>query len=307
VFDWPKQLAGLLDDANAVLGPTLHARFVLVDTGIWVPRTGEEDLAALVDELAASDSGDTSEWIVGLAGSVPRAELSFHELGRARLNSKHLVMRAMNDASEFAAIEQGLSRLDERERIALYRARKRHKAATVFLHEFAHTLGVPHELDPTTIMARRYAPSVDGYSAAATEILRLSLAHRLDPGQSEQAYAGALSAHLRVTWASWVPEERDELLARLLAEPLVVGAGHPELALLVNGDLATFRLALHHEHAGRLGEAWTVAKPLFDAYREVYPVQDLRCRLALGLGGPLTRINEECAQLMRLTLPGKRR
>jgi len=32
-------------------------------------------------------------------------------------------------------------------------------------------------------------------------------------------------------------------------------------------------------------DAWLTARPLFTAYPDVYAVQDLRCQLAMGLGG----------------------
>jgi hypothetical protein len=88
VVDWPRQLEALLDEVNRVLGPTLSARITLADTGTWVPKAGDEDLSATVDELAASDAGEGVDWVVGLVGSVPRFELSFHQLGMGRMSAK---------------------------------------------------------------------------------------------------------------------------------------------------------------------------------------------------------------------------
>jgi hypothetical protein len=324
VVDWPRQLEALLDEVNRVLGPTLSARVALADTGTWVPRAADEDLSATVNELAGSDAGEGVDWVVGLVGSVPRFELSFHQLGMGRMSSKQFVLRAMNDAREYEAIQTNLSRLDERERNDLYRARRRHKATTVFLHELGHTLGVPHEVDVTTIMSPRYDPSIRGFSDAAAQMMRLALARRLDPkAQTEQAYAQTLLDHVQRTSASWVPAERDKLIAELSAAARTappppprpgrarvreeapaadLAIGQDQVAALAERDRATYAQALEDRKAGKLLEAWTSAKPLFTAYPDVYPVQDLRCQLAMAMGGTMDAVRVECARLTELTL-----
>lgn len=333
VVDWPKRLAELLEDADEVLGPTLGIRIEIAGTTTWVPRSGEEDLAALVEELAASDPGQGVDWVVGLIGSVPRVEESFHQLGMGRIPGKHLVMRAMNDAREYEAIEQGFSELDAAERHRLYRARRRHKTATVFLHELGHTLGVPHEIDATTIMHGRYGAKVTGFSEAAAGLMRVTLDHRTDPAaESEPAFAEALVAQVERTAASWVPDEREALLRRLRAispappsrrreqpateaaapEPVVAAAPEPlgedALAALAAGDRSTFNQAVEHQRAGRLSEALTSATPLFAAYPNVIAVQELRCRLAMAASHDWSVIKAQCARLTELTeAPAKKR
>src|SRR5262249_40053732 len=141
----------------------------------------DDDLSALMDELVQSDPGRDVERVVGLAGSVPRYEIAFHELGLGKLFGKHLITRAMNDAREYESIERGFSYLSEQERAKLYGSRKRHKTAAVFLHELGHTLGAPHELDARWLMHASYDPKEEGYSPGTAELMRLVLERELDP------------------------------------------------------------------------------------------------------------------------------
>jgi hypothetical protein len=259
--------------------------------------------------------------VIGLVGSVPRYELSFHQLGLAKSMSKHFVMRAMNDAREYEAIERELSGIGEQERRKLYRARKRHKTTTVFLHELAHTLGTLHELDAKTIMHRSYDPKAQSYSEATAELMRLTLERRLSPAaQTEQAFAQTLLDQLDRTSSIWVVSERDATVARLktIAAPPARPAGpvtavaskgvaavtEDQVASLRAGDQAIFGQAAEDQRAGKVREAWAKAKPLFTAYPSVAAVQDLRCQLAMKLGMDWDAVQAECAPLMKLTLEG---
>jgi hypothetical protein len=327
VMRWSEQLSALLDDASQVLEPTLGARLELAGTEPWSPRAGEDDVDAAVQELTSLDPGQDVHWVIGLVGSVPRVELSFHQLGVGRLLGKHIVLRAMNDAREYDAIQAAFTDLDEKQRRDLYHQRKRHKMTTVLLHEIAHTLGVPHERDAKTLMAPIYDAKVEGCSEAAAALMRLSLGHRIrsDAG-SEQAAAAALIAQLERTSSSWVPSERDALLARLRSalqpvapppsaqaasartapaatpppDPRAVRADDP-LSGLGELDRATFAQAVHDRQAGHLSDAWDKAQPLFTGYPGVYAVQELRCQLAMQRGGAWEQVQTHCEPLTKLT------
>jgi Matrixin len=313
VVRWREQLATLLDDANRVLIPTLAIRLDLVGTELWTPSSSEDDIDKLADELVALDPGQDVHWVVGLVGSVLRVERSFHVLGAGRMMGKHLVMRAMNDAKESDAIQRGMSYLDEAERWKLYKARKQHKIGTVFLHELGHTLGVPHQPDATTIMHASYDTEVEGYSEEAVKFMRISLDHRLQPEpRAEQAFTQALIEHLQRTSESWVPSERDAILTQLRAAPkpsAPPAAAPPKEAAPaekpVNGlseaDQAEYAQAVQEQRAGRATEAWSKVKPLFTKYPNVYEVQDLRCQLAMKIGGPWQQTQAHCERLMQLT------
>jgi len=315
VVGWQERFKKLLDDANQILEPTLHVRLELAGADKFDPHAGEENLEAVVAELASLDPGEDVDWVAGLVGSVPRAEISFHELGVGRMPGKHLVMRAMNDAKEFDAIERNLSDIDEEERRKLYSIRKRHKTATVLLHELGHTLGVPHERDAKTIMHPRYNVKAEGFSESAAGLLRISLEHRLrKEAPGDRALASSMLEHVERTAESWVPGERDELLRKLRAavamkapasgaaskeEAPAISAA--EVAGLSEADRATYAKAVREQRAGRGSEAWDVAEPLFKKYPDVYAVQDLRCNLAMQLGGAIGNVQAHCERLLKLT------
>ncbi|MEJ7733931.1 MAG: hypothetical protein WKG00_32645 [Polyangiaceae bacterium] len=218
VAEWNRRFEESVNDATAVLGPTLGVRLEVISWKQWVPRGPEDDLVPLVDELAASDPGDDVDRVVALAGSVPRFETSFHNLGMSAVLGKHIVMRAMNDAREYEAIEKGFDELDREERVKLYRERRRHKRSAVFLHELAHNWGVPHEVDSGSIMFKAYDPQSESFSPAAVGLMRLSVlreAHRTPEGDA--AFAAGFVTQLDRTSAQWVPAERVEMVQRLEA------------------------------------------------------------------------------------------
>jgi hypothetical protein len=325
VVDWPRQLAQTLEAAGEVLGPTLGVRLSLVGTAPWATRGGEEDPGARLDELVMLDDGKDVDWVIGLLGSVPRAELSFHQLGMARLPGKHLVMRAMNDVREMEGIEHGFPLLGAAERRELYRSRKRHKTTACLLHELGHTLGVPHEVDAVSLMGKRYDPKVSSYSDAAAALMRLSLARKDDPAaQPEAAFAAAFAAEVRRTAEVWIAEDREDLLRRLaLAAPppprpgrtaRPVGNDEPTpaadegLGAMSILDRNSYQHALAEKAAGRMREANEAAKGLYASYPDVLAVQDLRCQLAMSAGGAWQDVQAACARFMELSrMPARKR
>ena len=126
-------------------------------------------------------------------------------------------MRAMSDAHEYEAIQTAFSELSEAQRLNLYRARKQHKLCTVFVHELAHTLGVPHELPAPSLMNPRYQLQASGLSDEASNIVRASLATRTQPSHVvlDAGLARTIHALLSAPNADWEPHSRDAVLARI--------------------------------------------------------------------------------------------
>jgi predicted Zn-dependent protease len=169
-------------------------------------------------------------------------------------------------------------------------------------------------------MHASYETQVEGFSKEAAEFMRISLDHRLLPEpRDEKAFTQALIEHLRRTSSSWVSSERDAILAQLRAapEPSAPPAAPAKEAAPaekpVNGlseaDQAEYTQAVQEQRAGRVAEAWSKAKPLFTRYPDVYEVQDLRCQLAMKMGGHWQQTQAHCDRLMQLTnemLKGKR-
>jgi hypothetical protein len=356
VAEWNRRFQESVDDATAVLDPTLGVRLEVVSFKQWIPKGPEDDLVPMVDELAAFDPGEDIDRVVGLCGSVPRFETSFHNLGMSELLGKHMVMRAMNDAREYEAIESSFDELDAKERVKLYRERRRHKRSAVFLHELAHNWGVPHEIDRHAVMFKAYDPQSASFSPAAVGLMRLSVireANRTPEGDA--AFATGFVAQLDRTAAQWVPSERTEMVQRLeayrktnaqsaAAKPgtsagsgaatsaagatpgagaaagggavagattsgVAMGAATPSGAAapapaggnpMNPTDQATIDAALKLYNAGDPRSGWKLAEPLFAIYPDEYAVQDLRCKLAMGMGGAWAAAQAECAPLMRI-------
>lgn len=305
VVDVEDYVTALLERANAVIEPTLSLRLRFDGVRPW-KVTSEDDIRTLLDQLVATDPGEDVGWVMGLAGSVPRFEESHDVLGRAQLLGNHLVVRAMHDASEFDAIEEGFAELDATERATLYRARLRHKTTTVFLHELGHTLGVPHVRGKGTIMHPRYDSKVVSFSAASTRVMLTTTEQRVsDKPASRRDFALKLGKQLRDTKHLWNPEDYAQLRVQLgqmaRVEPATVAATPPSVPGLRSEDQARFAQALELERQRRPCDALETASPLFSRYPDVYEIQDLRCRLALARGGSVRTITrKECAPLMRL-------
>jgi hypothetical protein len=303
VVDQRTYLRSLIDGANRVVEPTLNVQLKLVEVRTWKPSSRGNDMAAMLDELVAADAADDVDRVVGMVGSLPHLGETYDNIGFGAMLGKHIVVRALTSASEFDAIES-LDELDVKERQRLYRARSRHKAITVFLHELGHTLGIPHTRARHTIMFSQYDLKTTGFGTASTRLMRTTCAQRRGEG-SEADLAVALIKDLRDTRASWVAEDYAELRAQLKqtarTEPVAPTSPPPLIPGLERADGAHFLRSLELEREHRFEQAREIAAPLFTKYPRSHEVQDLRCRLALAEGGSADDIlKHECAALMRI-------
>ncbi len=312
--DWRARLRELIADANRTLARDLDAKLEIASAASWPAVGGNDDLETWLTELEAHDDGHDVDWVIGLVGGTPKLELSFHELGVGRMLGKHVVLRSLHDEAEWQDVERSLDALDEGERRKLLAERRRHRAASVLVHELAHTLGVPHVKREQTLMSRRYHAHADGLPPAAVRLMRTALAHRAMPiaERDIEGMTQALLAELNRADAGWVEAERDALVDSLsgarppepqpaASPPKVASKSAPTNLSKAERDL--FSRAEAELASGRASEAWRSAEPLFGAYPDDYAVQDLRCRIAMRAGFDHTRMRSECAPLMKLN-PG---
>jgi hypothetical protein len=206
---------------NEVLEGALHAR-VVVESVRALPASpqGPVDLDAVLRKLAEQDEGRDVEVIIALVGALPVATFSFYDLGRAALLGKHVVIRSMTSAEETRALDT-YDALAPEERSRMYQQRKRHKEATVMLHELGHSLGALHSRDATDIMHASYDRAMQAFSPHNLELMRLALDERLRPAadQDPQALAKALKSRLLAMPAEpFIEQERTEHLASLDAK-----------------------------------------------------------------------------------------
>ena len=242
---------------------------------------------------------------MGLVGSIPRAAISIHELGVANMMGRHMVLRTMNDAREYDAIQRYLQGASEEERRRIYHQRKRHKMAAVLLHEFAHTLGVPHESGSKRMMNPTYDAKVEGYSDEVLGVMRISLEYRLDGNSSQHgALVEELARYVERTASTWVASEREELLGQLRTTgvaPENQRDSTQRIGELSEAENDLFADARRDLGAKRLSDAFAKAQPLFSRYPTVYRVQELRCQIAMEMGGAWNEVQKECEPLMQLT------
>ena len=319
VLDWKKQFEGLLECANSVFVPDFGVAFEAVELKSFRPKSSEEKLDGLLHELSEEDAAQDVDWVIGLGTAVPRFAASADDLGLAPLLGDHLVMRAMSDPHEYEAIQSGFTELSENERLKLYQVRKRHKLCTVFLHEIAHTLGVPHELVASSLMNRRYQVEAQGFSDEAAEIMRASL--RLRAAQPHVLLDAALTRDLS-TWlsapnADWEPSSRDALLGELRAhapvarsaaaqgptassqaEPAAAAVpARPAVEGLSADEQRSYERARAELDAGHAASAREIAAPLLAKHAGFPALASLRCDIAMAIGGDWDTISAECPGL----------
>jgi hypothetical protein len=325
LVDGEAQFVQALEDANPTLASDLAFQLELSDYRVWSNAVADDDLKLLLDAIEKEDAARDVDWVVILASPRHMVAVSADQLGMGRLFGRHLAIRAMSDSDEFDAIEQSFSELSEDEKRKLYAARKRHKAATVLLHELGHTLGMPHELERHALMSAHYDLKSRAFGGISAQLGRRALDLRATtPGSAlhRSAARAALDALMGApphTFEEQTARDVEQLL-RLQSEPLQAEAAAPATAEsvappgvasaaspppapggLAAGDHALFQKAQKAQAAGDVARARALAAPLFARYPENYAVQELRCQLAMKAGLSMSEEAAECQPLIRLS------
>ncbi len=315
IVDVVKTLRDLLDDASDVTEPTLHVRFELEGTRPW--DLGETDLAAALAALVKADAGPDVDWVVGLASGLPRATLSFHDLGMGGVPGRHLVLRAPSSAEKHDELDRLYRDLSEEERRRLQKEHRRHRAAAVFLHEIGHSLGAIHERSESSLMFPQYRPKMTSFGEGATTVMRVGLARRDAKTTEEQrTMAREIGGALRALPAAAIYEderarfvkELDAFVSRTAqaapppdatppveatpAEPTDTGSMPAE-------DRERFARARELLAARDHVKAWETAKPLYARHPDVRSLQEFRCNLATSVFR-FEVARKECDRLMAI-------
>jgi hypothetical protein len=172
-IQWKSQVRRQVEEVSRFLAAGFGVRLEVESLRTWErpPTARVADLGATLAELEKHDPGADVDWVVGLTAALPLATNSMHEIGMARSLGRHFVMRSMASLEETRVFQQGLHLLSVEERERLFVERKRHKEITVWLHEWAHTLGAIHSSEPEHLMNPSYSPrrSSAGWQHEAAE------------------------------------------------------------------------------------------------------------------------------------------
>ena len=304
--DAERQLEQLVEDSDRVLAENVGLHLEVESIRPW-SFDADEHLRDALQALEKDDAGDDVDVVVGLIGALPRPTESLHELGMAEVLGKHVALRAASRIGEYDAVDRAMGELSQDDRARVVRARRRHRAEAVFLHELGHVLGALHEDDATSLMNPAYDEKMANFGSDAVILMRLALDEPDRPAvmHAQLDYLRAAKTH------AWPEAERQEEVARLQAltapppdagslaapTPAASASFPPELAAT---DGERFLRATQLFQAGAAAAAYKTAAPLFAAYPDTFAVQDLRCQLATLRFLGKEALLAECAPSMRL-------
>ncbi len=213
---WREAFNEHIDLINQYLIPAFGLRLEVVEFESWPYVGDDESLGAMIEALEQTDPARDVNWVIGLVSALSSTTDSFHQLGIAHVLGRHMVMRGFEDLDT----ERDLQEVDEPARSRLREARHQHRIATVFLHEWAHTLGAMHERQTDSLMMPGYSHKITGFGDPIVALIQTMLPVRLAPARERSlaAEARALRRYLDTLPESrWDVQERTQLLG-ILAE-----------------------------------------------------------------------------------------
>lgn len=305
---WREDFSEDIDLVNQYLIPAFGLRLEIVAFESWPYEGDGESLGAMIEALEAVDPARDVDWVIGLASAMSSTTDSFHQLGIAHVLGRHLVMRGFEDLDT----ERDLQAIDEPARSRLREARRQHRQATVFLHEWAHTLGAMHVGQVESIMMPGYSRKITGFGEQVEALIRTMLPVRLAPARERSlaAEARALRHYIEaLPETRWDVRERAQLL-EILTEYEAQGA--PEQAAGEDAGAGTGAQApgqvpeevrdayarvqaLHR--AGQHAQARAELDELTAAYPAHLEFRLAACRVHLDEAGPSDAARATCGRV----------
>jgi hypothetical protein len=305
----------MVDDVNANVGPNFGVKFQIASIVEWDTSCDPARLEGCLSELEKRDVGEDGDWIVGVLGAMPSFTESFDLLGMAQPLGRHFLVRDVSDLAERAAIEQAFASFMPARREEIYKRRKTHKRVTVFLHEWAHTLGGLHVDNKESLLNPFYDDRMEAFDNENHGLVAASLNDRFRYSGSH----GELTAYLQGSASAGLPPEGREKLLAMLAPPALavsrsagpmagpvaaqassetvpLAAPPPKHAFVIDGDEATllakvepadrdaYREAVRLTTSGKSYDALTLLEPVSKRNPDNYAVQHLTCGLAMQTG-----------------------
>lgn len=306
---WREDFSEDIDLVNQYLIPAFGLRLEIVEFESWQYDGDGESMGAMIEALEQADPARDVDWVIGLASAMSSTTDSFHQLGIAHVLGRHMVMRGYEDLDT----EGELQAIDEPARSRLREARRQHRQATVFLHEWAHTLGAMHVGQVASIMMPGYSRKITGFGQQIEALIQTMLPVRLAPAaeRSLAAEARALRSYIEaLPETRWDAQERAQLL-EILAEYEAQGVPEPASAEQANapgtGAQAPGQVpeevreayarvqALHR--AGQHAQARAELEELTAAYPAHLEFRLAACRVHLDEAGPGDAARATCGRV----------
>ncbi|MFY2561032.1 hypothetical protein ACN469_25750 [Corallococcus terminator] len=300
VLRWRSSVVSQLQRASAVVRGPLGVVFELESTREWAHRGVEGELEGSLAALELEDPGEDVDLVVGFVSTLKFFSSAHHELGMARMFGRHCVLREMGNPEEVRAIMEALIHLPQNERQTLYQERKAHKETSVFLHEWAHTLGAFHVRNSHWMMYPRYAPNQAAFGSQTLALLATSLRHvsagRRDD-EAARAWATELGAQLAATSSpDWEGPEKEAVVEWLakVREGRAPLAQHQSKDSMSPEDRRRLDEVLALDKEGRVEVAAQQMAPLARRYSGDVRLQVLACYLDTRVAPKLPATREKC-------------
>ena len=304
--NWQKEAKDLVEAASAITEGLFGAKLHIESIRHWETSNSKDTLSPALDSLARLDPGREVHWVVGLLGSSPLLNASQDQLGMAYVFARHFVVRGLRGAEDITEIENSFKNLSKEERDELIRNRRRHRQASVFLHEWAHTIGAPHARSPEFINAAFYDTRQERFDEYTTRLIAIGLHHwrREQLADSEvHAWGSELQPLLSsVPSGIWEAKSAEQLMSYVeeMEKSAVTPTGGTQLSRedafhLIRADEALRK--------GRHADARAELASLVPRYPNDAHVQVLACQVEVAIKPLAPEATKQCERAAALVAP----
>ncbi len=293
---WEERFRRQLEAVNARVQEDFKVRFEAVEFRTWTRQNLETSLEAALLELEGKDDAEGVGRVVGLLGPLDDFSVDHSALGIARPLGAHMLVRGLMPLAEREYLADETFSLDDAAREAFVAERLAHKESTIFLHQWARSLGALQAVSRAGLMYPTYEGTTQAFESGNKQLMLLSL--QWPDAHQRPASKEALHKEMRQTLsqsrhqAQWVAAEVTQMMALL--------SGGPDRTPLQKAEMATINQALGLLRSNQADKAWAALRPLQNARHSHPGVQSLACDIAAALGDPKLPTEDICAKAARL-------
>jgi predicted Zn-dependent protease len=278
VLHWNERVSVQIARASEITRAALNVELKLVAIETWNHRSERATLEAHLGALEKEDRAADVDLAIGFVSSLEIFTESQEQLGLARLQGRHAIIRAMDNSAEHQAITRVFTKLDENEKDTLYRERKLHKEITLLLHEWGHILGAPHDTEGDSLLNRTYAIQRSRFSPMTAHLLVRALELR-EKKVDRKTYAQSMHDFIRdASDDAWSLQDKAAELADL--QKVIRGADDDSLILSQQRDRAVYLEVNKLRGQEKWAEALEALRPLVEREDAHPSALSLACQLS---------------------------